>query len=104
MFFLKPFKVIFFVYLLGVISLASDIAQLTNFNILNYIQKHSPISCYLVILGTIVLYIGLLIIEIYRNQSKSLDSTTEQKVDQIIRTGNVKNSTIIQIKRDKEGN
>lgn len=98
--FLKPIKMIFFVFILGGLSIASDIAQLTSFNFLEFLNQHAPQSFYFLIVGTVLLYFVLVIIELIRN--KPIQQTQGSNIDQIISTGNVKNSTIIQIKKDKE--
>lgn len=99
-FFLKPIRIIFGVYILGGLSIASDVAQLTSFNFLEFLNKHSPQSFYFLIAGTLLLYFVLVIIELIRN--RPIQQAQGFNAEQIISTGNVKNSTIIQIKKDKE--
>ncbi|MCA4751111.1 hypothetical protein [Paenibacillus glucanolyticus] len=101
--FLRPLKVIFIIYFLGSLSIASDIAQLTEFNVINFIKDHSPVSGYLIIFGTFMLYIVLLIIEFSKKTNRQVSTTIEHQADQIIKTGNVNNSNIIQYKKNKEG-
>ncbi|MFC5700161.1 hypothetical protein ACFPVX_02610 [Cohnella faecalis] len=101
--FLKPLRILLGIYLIGSLSIASDIAQLTDFNILDVIKNHSPFSYYILITGTLFLYTILVIIEFARKNSSQATSTSNISIGQTIRTHNVKNSTIIQIKKDKEG-
>lgn len=102
MLFLKPLKIIFVVYILGGLGLAADIAQLTNFNSLSFLKNHSPQSYYILVIGTLILYVALLIIKYFRNKQTQSSPVPEHKSGQIISTRNVKNSTIIQIRKDKE--
>ena len=61
--FLKPLRIITVVYIIGVISVAADIAQLTDFNLLDFLKTHSPQSYYYLIAGSLLLYFILVIIE-----------------------------------------
>lgn len=100
--FLKPLKIIFGVYVLGGLGIASDITTLTSFNLLNYLKNYSPQSIYIMIAGTLLLYLVLVIIEFIGNKPTHQSPTPEYNSGQYIRTRNVKNSTIIQIRKDKE--
>lgn len=101
--FLKPVWKIFFIYILGGVSVAADVAQLTNFNLMDFLKNYAPLSYYLLIFGTVVLYFALVVYEIIRDKPTQQSSTQGTNDGQIIRTGNVMNSTIIQVKKDKEG-
>lgn len=90
------------VYILGGLGIASDIAQLTSFNLLDYLNTHSPQSFYLLIIGTLLLYFALVFIEFIRNKPNQQSTDPEHYSGQIIKTHNIKNSTIIQIKNGKE--
>jgi len=100
--FLKPFKTILLVYVVGSLGIASDIAQLTNLNLLDFLKKHSPQSYYILIIATLLLYLALLILDFIRNKPTQQSPGPERNAGQFIRTRNVKNSTIIQIRKDKE--
>lgn len=101
-YFLKPLKTLVVVYLIAALGIAADIAQLTSFNLLDYLKNHLPQSAYFVIAGTLLLYLVLVIIEFIRNILSQHSYTPNIKADQLISTGNVKKSTIIQIKKVKE--
>ena len=101
-YFLKPLKIIFGVYILTAIGIAADVAQLTNFNLLDFLEKNSPQSYYLIVAVTLVLYLLLVIIEFIRKKPAHQSLTTDHKTGQFITTRNVKNSTFIQINKDKE--
>jgi Ni/Fe-hydrogenase subunit HybB-like protein len=101
-YFLKPIKIILGVYILGGLSIASDVAQLTSFNFLDFLKKYSPQSLYFLIIGTLLLYFFLVIIEFIRDKPTLQLPAPECNSDQFIRTHNVKNSTIIQIRKYKE--
>jgi len=100
-YFLKPLKIIFVVYVLGGLGIASDITTLTSFNILVFLNNYSPQSFYIVIAGTLLLYLVLVIIEFIRKPTHQ-SPAPDYNSGQIIRTRNVKNSTIIQIGKVKE--
>lgn len=100
-YFLRPMKIIFVVYFVGGLGIASDIAQLTSFNFLDFLERHSPQSVYLLIVVSLLLYFILVIIEFLKNPIKQ-PSELERNTGQSIRVGNVNNSNIIQIKKDKE--
>jgi hypothetical protein len=88
--------------LLPAIGFASDLVQLTNFNLLDYLKNHSPQSYYFVIFGMLLLYLVLVIFEFIREKPIQQSHKPEHNSGQSIKTGNVKNSTIIQIKKDNE--
>jgi hypothetical protein len=100
-YFLKPMGKIFGAYILVGLSIVSDIAQVTNFNFLDFLIRYSPQSFYFLIAGTLLVYFALVAIEFHK---KPIQQSTgpERRFGQFISTGNVKNSTIIQIKKDKE--
>lgn len=100
-YFLKPIKIIFGAYILVGLGIASDIAQLTNFNFFDFLKGHSPQSFYYLTAGTLLAYFTLVVIEVHK-KSISQPPGTERRFGQFISTGNVKNSTIIQIQKDKE--
>jgi hypothetical protein len=102
-YFLKPIWIIFGVCGLGILSIAANVAQLTSFNIIDFLKIYAPKSYYFLLAGTLVLYIALVIVEFIRNKPTQQSPTQGSNAGQIISTGNVKNSTIIQIKKDKEG-
>lgn len=99
--FLKPIWKIIVVYAIGGLGIASDVAQLTSFNILDFLKSHLPQSFYFLLIGTLLLYLVLVIIEFNRKKTTQHYPSSESKAEQFIGTGNIKNSTIIQIKRDK---
>jgi len=101
-YFLKPLGIVLGVYLLTALGIASDIAQLTNFNLLDFLKNHSPQSFYFVIAGTLLLYLVLVIIEFIRNKPTQQAPAPDRNSGQFIRTRNVKKSNIIQIRKDKE--
>lgn len=101
-YFLKPMWKIMCLYILGGLSIAADLAQLTNFNLMDFIKNYAPLSYYLLIFGTVVLYFALVVYEIIRNKATQQSSAQGTNDGQIIRTGNVMNSIIIQVKKDKE--
>ena len=96
--FLKALIKIFFVYLLGAFAIASDVAQLTDFNILDFIQSHSPLSYFYIAIITILLYFVLVIIE-FKKLKRQSNSSGDSCQSVIAR--NIKNSTIIQIAENK---
>ena len=102
MIFLKPLKIILAVYIVGGLGLAADITTLTNFNLINLLKNHSPQSYYVLLIATLILYIALVFTEYFRNKQIQPQSVPDHNFGQIIRTRNVKNSTIIQIRKDKE--
>jgi hypothetical protein len=99
---LKPLGIILSVYVVAALDIASDLLHLTNFNLLDFLGKHSPQSYFLVVAVTILLYFVLVITELNRKKLNTKSSISINKSGQFIKTGNVKNSTIIQIKKDKE--
>ena len=99
--FLRPLVRVLYLYLIIALSIASDIAQLTNFNLLNYLKEHSPQSTYLVILGSFLLYLIFVIIEFNRKEPSNKTSFTGSKSDQTISTRDVNNSILVQVKKDK---
>lgn len=101
-YFFKPLGIVIGVYLFTALGIASDIAQLTSFNLLDFLKSNSPQSFYFLIAGTLLLYLLLVIIEFIRNKPTQLSSSLDSNSGQFIRTRNVKNSTIIQIRKDKE--
>lgn len=101
-YFLKPLRIILVVYVIGGLGIASDIAQLTSFNLLNFLKSHSPQSFYFVIAGTLLLYFVLVIIEFIRSKPIQDPPVSDHNSGQFISTRNVKNSTIIQIKKGNE--
>lgn len=100
--FLKPLGVVLVVYLVTALGIAADIAALTSFNFLNYINKNSPQSYYFIISGTFLFYISLVIHSFLRKENNEETHKSEIKTGQNINTRNVKNSTIIQINNSKE--
>lgn len=88
--------------MLGGLSIAADIAQLTSFNLIGLLNNYSPYSFYLLVILTLLLYFLLVIIE-FCNRPVNQSPVPEYKSEQFISTGSVKNSTIIQIKKNKEG-
>lgn len=88
--------------MIGSLSIASDVAQLTSFNLLDYLRKHLPQSLYFLIIGTLLLYLILVIFEFTRKKPAQKLPIVEGNAKQFIGTGNVRNSTIIQINKDKE--
>ena len=100
--FLKPLRIIFGVYVVGSLGIASDITTLTSFNLFNFLKNHSPQSIYIVIAGTLLLYLVLVIIGFIGNKPTHQSPAPEYNSGQYIRTRDVKNSTIIQIRKDKE--
>ncbi len=99
--FLNPIKIIICVYMVGGLGIASDIAQLSDFNILDFINKYSPQSYYYLIAITLLLYFILVFIELIQKKPAKQLSKLEHNPSQIIKARNVKNSTIIQINKDK---
>lgn len=99
---LKPLKVLIGVYMFTGLGIASDLAQLTNFNILEFIKSNSPQSYYCIVFITLFVYLILVIIEIIRKNQNDHSIEPDHTNAQFIKTGNVKNSTIIQIRKDKE--
>jgi uncharacterized membrane protein len=99
--FLKPLVNVLYVYIIIALGVASNIAQLTNFNLLNYLKKHSPQSFYFVIAGSLLLYLVFVIIEFARKEPTNQSSALDNKSSQIISTRDVNNSTFIQIRKDK---
>lgn len=98
--FLKPIKIIFVVYILGGLSIASDVAQLTSFNLLDFLKENSPQSYWVLFAGTLLLYFILIIIGLISSKQSQDFPTPERNGGQFISTGNVKNSTINQIRKD----
>lgn len=100
--FLKPLGIVILVYLPPALGIASDITTLTSFNLLKFLKNHSPQSYYLVIAGTLLLYFILVIFQFIRKKPTQQSHEPDRNSGQFIRTRNVKNSTIIQIRKDKE--
>lgn len=101
-YFLKPLKVLVGIYAISILGIASDLAQLTNFNLVEFIKSYSPKSYYLMIFFTILLYSILVLIEFIHKKQNDDSIGLDHPTSQFINTGNVKNSTIIQIMKDKE--
>lgn len=102
-YFLKPLRIILVGYLIGGLGIASDIAQLTDFNLLDFIKTHSPQSFYLMLGLTLLAYSILVIIEFARKKPIQASSVHNHNYGQLVSTRDVKDSTIIQIKRGNEG-
>lgn len=100
-YFIKPLFILIEVYIISAVGIASDITQLTNFNILDFIKKHAPQSYYLIGAVTLILYFLLVIIEFIRNKPMQLGVLPEMKSSQLVHAKNIKNSTIIQTMKDK---
>ena len=96
--FLRPLRLIVCVILIPALGIASDFAQLTNFNILEYVKLHAPKSYYIIGCGTLILYFILVIVEFARKKSGISSDIPASSSSQIIVTGNLKNSTINQIR------
>ncbi len=94
------------VLFLGALSVASDVMQLTNFNILDFITEHSPQSYLYIVISFIILYFILVVIGLMRNATQNSASQTgantnsSNNVSQKMKTRDVNNSTIIQSGRD----
>lgn len=101
-YFLKPLIKILVVYFIAALGIASDIKELTNFNLLDLLKTHSPQSYYFVIAGTLLVYLVLVIIEFIFNKPTQQSPETDRNSGQLIRTGDVKDSTFVQIRKDKE--
>jgi hypothetical protein len=104
--FLRPLYVILVLGFLSSLGIASDIAQLTNFNTLDYIMKHAPLSYFVIIIVIFVIYIILVLIGLFRKVTgvpeNHLKEVTGSNSSQNIKTKNVSNSIIIQSRGDKE--
>ena len=100
-YFLKPLRIIIPV-LISALGIASAIAQLTSFNFIDFLKEHSPQSFYYLTAGILLLYLVLVIIEINRKELPRQPSALDRNSGQYISTRDVKNSTFIQIKKDKE--
>lgn len=104
--FLYPLWSIVGVLLLGALSVASDVMQLTNFNILDFIKENSPQSYLYIVLLLVILYFILVVIGLVRNASQNGDSqmgsntNSSNNVSQRMKNRDVNNSTIIQSGRD----
>lgn len=111
--FLYPLWIIIGLIFLTVLGVASDVAQLTNFNILHLITKHAPQSYLYIGLSTLILYFLLVVIGLVRNSSQPSGNTSaanspaenspipsQNNVTQTITTRDVNNSTINQSVRD----
>ena len=98
-YFVRPVGIILGIYFLSALSVASDIAQLTSFNLLNFVKSYSPQSYYLIIVGTIFLYL-LLVARQFIRSMRDQQNATHRNSGQIINARNIKKSTIIQVKKD----
>jgi len=93
--------VIFGVILFGALGIASDVMQLTNFNILDFINENSPKSYFYIVSSIIVLYFILVVIGFVRKAVQNI-SGSSNSVSQSITTRDINNSTIIQSGRDSK--
>ncbi len=100
-YFLKPILTIVGVYIVGFIGVIADIDQLFNFNLIVLIKEHSPISYILMIAASLFLYLILIVIQFAKNNTPEQKASPDCNSGQSIKTHNVNNSTIIQIKKDK---
>ena len=100
--FLKPLKKILIGYVFCGLGVASDVAQLTNFNLLDFLKDNSPQSYYYLLSGTLVIYLIFVIIEIMCNKSRPHSTVPGSNTGQFISAGDIKNSTIIQVKKDRK--
>lgn len=99
--FLYPFYLIVAVIFIGALGVASDVMQLTNFNILDFIKDNSPKSYIYIVLSMVIVYFVLVIIGFLRKANQSSASqTTNNNLSQNVKTRDVSNSTIIQSGRD----
>lgn len=89
------------VILISALGIASAIAQLISFNFIDFLKEHSPQSFYYLTAGILLLYLVLVIIEINRKESPRQLTAQDRNSGQYISTRDVKNSTFIQIKKDK---
>lgn len=96
--FIKPLSIIIIFCLIPTLGIIADIASLTSINFLTFIQSNS----YIIITGIILLYISLVVLSYFRNEPNNDALKLDNKTEQNITTRNVKNSTIIQIKKSKE--
>lgn len=99
--FLKPILTIVSVYIVGFIGVIADIDQLFRFNLIVLIKEHSPISYILIIAASLLLYLILVVIEFAKTNTSQQKTNPDSNLGQLIKTHNVNNSTIIQIKKDK---
>ena len=102
--FLKPILTIAKVYIVVFIGIIADIDQLFSFNLIIFIKDHSPISYILMAVASLLLYLILVVIQFARNNKSENRIHPDINSVQFIRARNVKNSTIIQIKKDKGDN
>lgn len=106
MIFLKPLKLVVLFFVAGGLGFFANIAQLTNFNVLDFVKNHAPQSYIALIAFTTMLYLIGMIIEFFKKRSKrlldkeSLKDNALINVSQSIHTGSVENSTIIQVGGD----
>lgn len=98
--FTKPLLIIIGLGFITALGIASDIAQLTDFNIVDVIKSHSPYSYFFLFGGIIVIYLILVIVEFIRSKNKH--SRSETRMIQSIRARDVNNSALIQINNSKE--
>lgn len=100
--FLYPLYVIVAVLMIGALGVASDVMQLTNFNILEFIRENSPNSLYYLGIIIIIIYIVLVAIGFFRKVGRSNSSQTEgsTKISQRMKNRDISNSTINQSGRD----
>lgn len=96
--FLKPLKTICVVFLITCLGIASDIAQLTNINIFNYIVEHAPQSYCFILITMLILYIILVIREFLKKRK----STNKPEPVQSVMAKNISHSTIVQSIKGKE--
>ncbi|HDR7624477.1 TPA: hypothetical protein QCX73_005382 [Bacillus mycoides] len=92
--FLKPSYITIGILFLSALSLFSDIAGLTGFNIVDYIKTYSPLSIWICAGLIIIIYLSLVVIEFFR-YSKELhtkNKLSEQRLqaldDTIVNTFN----------------
>lgn len=99
--FLKPILTIIGVYIVGFIGVIADIDQLFSFNLIAFIKDNSSISYILIIAASLLLYLVLVVIQFAKNNTSEQKANLDCNSGQFIKTNNVNNSTIIQIKKDK---
>jgi hypothetical protein len=102
-YFLKPLKYIFVAILLGGLGVSADIAQLTNFNLINFFKENSPLSYYFAFSILINIYLVLVIKEIInvfkQTSTKEVNKDDEDndkkinkpKLDDNVQFGELKN-------------
>ncbi|MEK3759621.1 hypothetical protein MKZ07_14330 [Paenibacillus sp. FSL P4-0338] len=100
--FLYPLYFIVAVLMIGALGVASDVMQLTNFNILEFIRENSPNSLYYLGIIIIIIYIILVAIGFFRKVGRSNSSQAEgnTKISQRMKNRDISNSTINQSGRD----